>query len=292
MPFYFGWGVLKESLKISLPLTPRIFLGVIGTHFNKYIVSILNTMGGVGVLSIAQKISNMTFMFMTALQNVFSPHVYKLMFSSKLSADKEIGKYLTSFVYISTFVCLLLSLFSKEALWILTGPSFYEAAPLISILSVYYGFQFFGKINGIQLIYKKKTAITSLLTVVNIIVGVVISIPLVMNFGVIGSVWATFLVSLIVGGTAFIIAQRYFYVHWETKKIMAIFGMLCFSGLLALFTMSDLVIYSVALILKLLCVGVYLFLGAKFCIVTRGNIKLLWDIVTFKKNKIVVNATL
>lgn len=290
MPFCFGREVLQDSLKISLPLTPRIFVGVLSTQLNKYILNLLNTVGGVGVFSIAQRIANGTFIFMTAIQNVFNPQVYKKMFSSELSAGKEIGKYLTPFVYISIFVCLLISLFSEEVVRLLTGPSFYAAAPIVSIFSMYYGFLFFGKINGIQLIYKKKTIITSILTIIDIGVNVAISIPFIIKFGVIGAAWATFLGSLITGSLAFIISQRYFRIEWEVKKIAAIFSVFCASSLLTLFIMNDSVGYPLCYVLKLFCVVVYIFLGVRLHIMTGQNLKLLWNVTTFKKRNIVVSA--
>lgn len=286
MPLCFGWKVLQDSLKISLPLTPRIFMGVISTQLNKYMLNLLNTLGGVGVFSIAQKIANATFIFMTTLQNVFNPQVYKQMFSSEPSAGRRIGEYLTPFVYFSIFVCLLFSLFAEEIVRLLTGPSFYSAAPVISILSMCYGFQFFGKINGIQLIYKKKTFLTSMLTIMDIGVGLAISIPMIGKFGVVGAAWATFLGSLVTGSVAFMISQHYFHIQWEVKKIAAIFGVFCFSSLLTLFVMGGSVKYAAGFVLKLFCIAFYLLLGVKVCIISRKNLKVLWNIATFKKSSI------
>jgi O-antigen/teichoic acid export membrane protein len=70
-------SVFYESLKISYPLTPRIFLGIISTQFDKYMIGLLNTVGGVGIYSIGQKVSYLIFTCMTAIQNVFSPRVYE-----------------------------------------------------------------------------------------------------------------------------------------------------------------------------------------------------------------------
>jgi len=286
LPPSFGWEVLKDSLIISVPLTPRIFMGVISAQFNKYILKLLNTLGGVGVFSIAQRISNAGFIFMTAIQNVFNPQVYKKMFSSNSAAGKEIGEYLTPFAYFSVFVCLLISLFSEEVVRLLTGPSFHSAAPLVSILSMYYGFLFFGKVNGTQIIYKKKTFVASLLTIMDIGVGVVISIFFIRKFGVMGAAWATFLGSIITGSAAFIISQHYFHICWEVKKIIAIYSVFCISTLLTLFIASCTVIYPICFGLKLICLFVYIFLGASLHILTGQNLKLLWHIATFRKTAI------
>ena len=80
LPVSFNFDALKDSLKLSFPLTPRIFFGVIGRQFDKYMIGLLNTVGGVGVYSIGQKIAYIVFTYMTAIENVFSPQVYKRMF--------------------------------------------------------------------------------------------------------------------------------------------------------------------------------------------------------------------
>lgn len=289
LPLCFGWGVLKDSFKISIPLTPRIFMGVLSTQLNKYILNLLNTVGGVGVFSIGQKIANVTFIFMTTIQNVFNPQVYKKMFSGESNAGEEIGAYLTPFVYFSISVCLLVSLFAEEAVRILTGPSFYVAAPVISIFSLYYGFQFFGKINGTQLIYKKKTFLTSILTIMDICVGVSISIPFIIKFGVVGAAWGTFLGSIITVIVSSFVSQHYYRIQWEAKKLISIFGVFCVSTLFILLVMNGSVDYAARFCLKLLFVAVYAYLGVKLHIITRQNLKILWNVLTFKKSAVAVN---
>ena len=157
LPFSLNKKILLESLKISYPLTPRIFIGVINTQFDKYMIGLLATIGGVGVYHIGKRISELIFTFMTAIENVFNPQVYQRMFNQHERGSESIGKYLTPFLYISIFVALSVALFSEELLTILTPVSYHRAIPIITILSMYFGFLFFGKITGIQLIYSKKT---------------------------------------------------------------------------------------------------------------------------------------
>ena len=99
----FEWRLLKEQLKLSLPLTPRIFFGVINTQFDRYMLGLLSAIGGVGIFDISQKIANTSFVFMTTIQNIFSPVVYKKLFSKDKNEYNSVGKYLTPFFYLSIF---------------------------------------------------------------------------------------------------------------------------------------------------------------------------------------------
>jgi O-antigen/teichoic acid export membrane protein len=51
----FKFYLLKNQLRMSLPLTPRIFFGVINTQFDRYMLGLLGTVGGVGLYDIGQK---------------------------------------------------------------------------------------------------------------------------------------------------------------------------------------------------------------------------------------------
>jgi O-antigen/teichoic acid export membrane protein len=109
----FSKEILVGSVRISYPLTPRIFLGVIGTQINKYMIGLLASVGGVGIYSIGEKVSYMIFAYMTAIQNVFSPQVYKRMFDLEEKGGEAIDRYLTPFVTSENMV-LLKNLFHSK----------------------------------------------------------------------------------------------------------------------------------------------------------------------------------
>jgi O-antigen/teichoic acid export membrane protein len=273
LPFAFSWVVLKNCLTISYPLTPIIFLKVIGTQFDKYMIGLLESVGGVGVYNIGQRISNLVFTFMTALQSVFSPQVYKKMFAKGEEAGKDIGVYLTPFIYISMAAGVGVSLFSEEIIRILTPPSFHGATEVVIILSMYYGIMFFGK--QPQLIYEKKTHITSVISFISILLNVVLNIPFIMKWGINGAAWATFLAGLLSVSLSFVIAQHYYKIDWEYRKLAAIY-ILFFISSIAMISMRSIGIdYLPRVFVKLAFLASYIYLGVKLKIITKENILLL-----------------
>ncbi|MCX5727088.1 MAG: oligosaccharide flippase family protein, partial [Candidatus Saganbacteria bacterium] len=209
----FNLEILKDSLKLSYPLTPRIFFGVIGSQFDKYMIGLMSTMGGVGVYSIGQKIANVVFTYMTAIQNVFSPQVYRRMFDLGEEGKAYVGRYLTPFCYVSIFLGLLISLFSEEIIYIVTPPSYHGATDIVIVLSMLYGSYFFGK--QPQRIFAKKTYMTSVLTMISIGLNIAINIPFIMKWGAIGAAWGTLLAGLISGAISFVVSQHYYEIKWE-----------------------------------------------------------------------------
>jgi len=269
--FSLNRSILLESLKISYPLTPRIFIGVLNTQFDKYMIGLLVTIGNVGVYHIGKRISELVFGFMTAIENVFNPQVYQRMFGQHEQGSESIGRYLTPFLYISIFVALSVALLSEELLTILTPVSYHGAIPVVTILSMYFGFLFFGKIVGMQLIYSKKTHITSLLTFLSVGLNVGLNIPLIIRFGAVGAAWATLLAGLISGIISLLVAQHYYKVLYEWEKITWIMGTF-FTGVIIIFSMHLLAFpYLWSLFLKGIIVAIFINLGVRYGIISKEN---------------------
>ncbi|MFA5906251.1 MAG: oligosaccharide flippase family protein [Desulfobacula sp.] len=273
LPFSLDWESLKDSLKLSVPLTPRIFFGVIGNQFDKYMIGLLSTIGGVGIYNIGQKVANIVFTYMTAIQNVFSPQVYKRMFELGEDGGESVGRYLTPFLYISIAIGLIISLFSEEIISILTPESYHGSIEIVMILSMLYGSYFFGK--QPQLIFAKKTYITSILTAVSIGLNIIINLPFIYKWGAIGAAWGTLLAGLISGAISFIVSQHYYKIGWEYSKIGSIF-MIFFGSVIIMILLRNLSIpCGIRIIVKLVALIGYLYLGMRLEVLTKKNCLLI-----------------
>ena len=277
IPINFNFKALKDSLKISLPLTPRIFFGIIGKQFNKYLIGLLNTVGGVGIFNIGQKIAHIVFSYMTAIENVFLPQVYKRMFEQGEEGKTSIGHYLTPFLYLSILLGIIISLFSEEIIIILTPRSYYGAIDVVTILSMLYGTYFFGKIP--QLIYAKKTHITSMLTLVSIGLNIAINIPFIYQWGVMGAAWGTLLAGILTITIYFIVSQHYYKIEWEYRKIVAIFLIFFTASITIILLRYFDTFYWIRLIVKLGSILTYFYLGMRFNIINNKNYRLVKDMI-------------
>ena len=281
LPFSFNWLILKESLKLSYPLTPRVFIGVIGQQFDKYMIGLLATIGGVGIYSIGQRISYMVFTYMTAIQNVYAPQVYRRMFDKAEKGGESIGVYLTPFAFLSIAAALMISLFSEEIISILTPKSYHGAIDIVIILSMFYGSMFFGK--QPQLIFVKKTHITLLLSIVAIALNVGLNIPFIMKWGVIGAAWATLLAGLISGAISLVVSQHYYKIKWEYKKVGAIYFIFFTASILMILMRNLDVVYTIRLMVKCASVAIYIYLGIKLKVITMENYVLIKNMIPLRR---------
>lgn len=273
--------IFIKSLKISYPLTPKVFLGVIGTQFDKYIIGLLGSVGGVGIYSIGQKLAYIVFTYITAIQNVFSPRVYKRMFDLGEKGNQAVGRYLTPFAYISILVALMISLFSQEIITVLTPIPYHGAIDIVMVLSMLYGTYFFGK--QPQLIFTKKTWVTSTLALINIALNIGITIPFIMKWGAIGAAWGTLLAGLLSGTISFIVSQHFYEIKWEYKNLAYIFLPFFGFSILIIFLRDLNTAYSVLLGVKIAAVMLYVLIGVKLRVVTTENFLLVKKMIPLKR---------
>ena len=270
-------SILISSLKLSLPLVPTNFLSIVGKQFDKYIISVITSVGGAGIYAISQRISGLSFLFMTSIHKVYGPIVYHRMFN-KNSKDggKEIGQYLTPFAYFSVSAALIVSLFSEEALIILAPPEYIIGLGIINIICISYSFSFFTK--QPQIMYAGKTIVLSLLTFINFIITIVITYICVNKFGLLGAAIGYFITTIIYNSIYLWQGQKYYKIHYEWIKIIAIYSFLIFSSLTVIQLYQINISYVYRLIIKIIYMLAYLGLGAYLKIITRSNFKLILNI--------------
>lgn len=268
--FSFNWPILKDCLQVSYPFTPRIFMKIISTQIDKYLIGLMNTVGGVGVYNIGQKISMIVFSFMTTLENVFMPQVYKRMFELNESGGKSIGEYLTPFVYISLGVATNIILFSEELVKILTPVSYHEAVDIVIILSMYYGTMFFGK--QPQLIFKKKSYISTLLFMFYLVLNITLNIPFIKLWGFHGAAWATFISGLFNVIITFILSQHYYRIVWEYEKLIMIFSLFFISSFTMIIFQQMEIDYYIKVIVKIIYIYLYLYVGILSKVINKENV--------------------
>jgi O-antigen/teichoic acid export membrane protein len=215
---------------------------------------------------------------MTAMQNVFAPQVYKLMFESdEEEGGFSIGNYLTPYFYISIAGALLVSLFSEEVIIILTPKPYHGAVDIACILTMLFSTYFFGK--QPQLLFKKRTGIISMLTIFGIGLNIIINIPFINKWGVIGAAWGTFLAGLISTSISFYVSQKYYEIKWEYFKLVLIMGLYFILTLGSMGLRNYYIMYEYRLIFKLAGIGIFLLLGTKMNYFSRKDLYLLINFI-------------
>ncbi len=262
LPVGFDMRMFKQMLKISLPLTPRVFFGFLNTQFDKILLGMIGSSSLVGVYHVGQTFALTIFQFMTGLGRVFQPEIYRKLFAkAHINDANEISRYLLPFFYISIFMALLVVMFSREFVSIFLSNEYQDATLIIIILSIYYVSMFFGKVTGAQLIYAKKTHITTLLMFLGIAINIGLNIPFIINWGIVGAAWATTISGVIMTIVGYVVAQRYVKITWKWSSIVAIYGLFLMAVIFSIVDYNSTMQLYISLISKFIVILAYVIVG-------------------------------
>jgi len=182
-------------------------------------------------------------------------------------------------VYVSIAVGLFVSLFSEEVISILTPPSYHGAIDIVAILSVYYGLLFFGMVGGTQLMFARKTYITSVISIVSIFLAVGLNVIFISKWGAIGAAWATLLAGVVSGSLYFAAAQHYYEIKWEYGRVLGICLTFVGGSVLGIFLRYVGVDYSFRILVKLIWIWLYVYIGMRSGVITGENVAMVTKIL-------------
>jgi O-antigen/teichoic acid export membrane protein len=276
-PPSFDGPLLVDALKVGYPLMPRVVFGAIGSNVDKYLIGLVASLGSVGIYTVGQRVANIAFTYMTALQNVFGPQVYARMFSDDPDARASIGRYLTPFAYVSTLLSFLIAVFSEEILRVLAKPAYIGAIPVVTILALYYAILFFGKMP--QIAYARKTYLISVIGGVTTGLNIAFGAAGIWLLGTVGAAWGALAAGAVSTAITFIVGQRCFRIDWEARKVTAIFGLLFASAFMTIALRGAGVPYPVLAAAKLSAAAAFVWLGMRLDILTAENLRLVRDLV-------------
>lgn len=140
----FDSRILIRALRFCIPTLPAILAGWIDTSVGQIIIGKYISKGDLGVYSIALSIASAFTLVGLAFRNVWSPFLYENY--KKESFQNDINKLFAIFIIVLSCVTVILSIFSKEIILLLSNSSYIEASKYLTILclpmSVYILFPF------------------------------------------------------------------------------------------------------------------------------------------------------
>jgi O-antigen/teichoic acid export membrane protein len=222
----FDAAMMREVLGVGLPLVPRSCVGVISTTVDRLVLGWLGSLGQVGIYGMANRIGYSMFALTAALDQVFIPRMYRLMFQGGTDSAARIGRFVSPYLCASVVGASLVTLFTEELLWALVTPAFYGVWPVAAVLATYYGAMFFGKVSGIQFIHAKKTWYGTPLSVLRLALQVPLAVALIGGFGALGAAFSLLISGIVVDGIAFVLGQRHYRVAYEPRVALALLAVL------------------------------------------------------------------
>jgi len=239
--FHFNKKYILFILKISIPNTPKILFGQINSKIDKILIGSISTFSNVGIYTIAQSMSYIIFQITTSVDKVFITKTNKMLFNNE---NSKIGPYLTSFIYFCSIPAIGLILFNDIFLHIIIDEKYHGSENVIIILSIYYFSLIFSKIASTQLVYAKKVWLNTNFFILNVVLNIILNIPMIFYFGLIGAALATLFASTISIILVIFYAKKYAPISYEKKKIFIILLFIFFASLYSIIVKNDLIIIN------------------------------------------------
>jgi len=134
LSFTYDKAYIKRVLIFSIPTLPAILAGWLDNSLGQIIIGKHISLSDLGVYSLAISITSVFTFLSTAFQNVWYPFLYE---NYKFKGFKlQIRKLFTVFMIGLITISVMLSLFSKEIILLLSNEGYLAATKYVTILSV------------------------------------------------------------------------------------------------------------------------------------------------------------
>lgn len=207
-----------DLLKFSLPGLPAIIQANIMNLLPRYFLAYFSALTAVGLFGTADKIAKTIDMFKTSFNRAWNPFA----FSNAGEADERYlyEKVFKLFASSLVFLVVVLSIFAKDILSILTPPKYHSAATLIGGLSIYYALRGLTLIFSTALYSANKVAHTSLLATINLSVFLASAVLLVPRYGTTGLVLSLNCSIMAYFSCYALVAKRYFCFSFSGYRLL------------------------------------------------------------------------
>ena len=132
--FQFDKSLLKRALIFALPTLPAILAGWLDSSMGQILIGKYVSVEDLGVYSVALSLASVFTLISTSFQNVWSPFLYENY--KKTEFKRDIRRLFSIMALSLVMVTLLLSMFSREIVLLLSNDGYLEACRYITLLCI------------------------------------------------------------------------------------------------------------------------------------------------------------
>jgi O-antigen/teichoic acid export membrane protein len=193
--FVYDINILKKLLMFSIPLIPGVIAYYFNQFFNRFVMLRYLSLADIGLYAIAFKIASVFALIKAAFKMAWEPFMYE---NLKENEHRQIYVRIYKFMILCSCISvILITLFSKELLMLLTTENYFSVYPLIGFLSIHIVITIFVHIVEIGPKITKKTFLNSLSSITGIFVNLILMFILIPKFGFMGAGYSLCIGSLV-----------------------------------------------------------------------------------------------
>lgn len=215
-------GVFRNMLKFSFPLMLATASATLITIGDRYLFSILGTLQDLGLYNLGYKISNILKMFVVDAFALGLPVIGWQMIRNDSTPKRFFSKLMTYLVLGLSGMALGLALFTREIIELLLTPAYldaYRVVPFLLYRVVLLGMQ---KIYFFGLQIPKKTHLITWILIIEAAIDVGLNVYMIPRRGIMGAGCSISLAFTIATWIAYRLAQKYYPVQYEVRRLITI----------------------------------------------------------------------
>jgi len=214
----FSRPLLRDMLRFGAPLVPGVLCAAVMHEGDRLILQRYLGMSEVGIYSLGYKIAMMTsFLVLVPFGMTWSTVLYEV--DRRRDAAATFARIMGLCTYLVTLVMVILSLFAREIVELLTGPEFHEAYRVIPIISLAYVFYSMHDHFRVPSLLMKKTGVSVIVYAVGAGSNLILNLALIPRYGYMGAALATAASFAIFAGTALVCYRRLYAIPYPLGRI-------------------------------------------------------------------------
>lgn len=214
--------ILGSMLRYSIPLVFSTISMTLLTISDRYLIKFLLNESVLGIYNLGYKLAGvLNLMVIQSFQLGFLPIAYKLF--DKPDSGRYFSKVLTYLVFVSVFLSLVLSLFSRDVLVLFTDNSnfwiAYTVVPLICLGFVFKGIQ---NVFALGLHFVKKTRYNAWIVMVSAAANIGLNFLLIPILGIYGAAINMIITMFLMMTLFYYFAQKFYKINYELGKLVKV----------------------------------------------------------------------
>ncbi len=214
-----SWSKLKVGLLFALPILPHALANFVLDLSDRLILQKLMTLADVGLYAVGCKVGILMKVLVNSFAMAWTPYFLRTVKRDGRFGEKGVITYWT---LAAALAWLVLSLFSREALLLLTTPDYYAAAAVVPWIAGGAFFRGMYIIPTSSLSWAKKPGYYALVTIPAGILNVALNFLLIPRLGIVGAGVSTLVAFAFTFLLGHIFSAKFLEVDYEWGKISAI----------------------------------------------------------------------
>lgn len=222
--FKFSFSELRELISFGIPLIPVAISALILSVADRYFLQYFSSLVDVGIYSLGYKIGSLLQLPIGAFQIAWPTIMFAMYDTSR--AKEFYSRLLTYFCLVLGYLALIVALFSKEIVELLSTPEYFKAwqiVPLIALSQIMFGIIY---VTAVGVNVKKRPQDIMIAWLIGVGIHLALNFVLIPKFGLYGAAVSTLIGYTIVSITATVASLRLYSIPYNFKGLLKLLSVL------------------------------------------------------------------